>query len=54
MLQESHKIINETNAMLRNDYEQLKKEYEDESIIWQQQLNSLRQKLNHNIQQEAI
>ena len=44
MLKESHKSINDTNALLRKEYEILKKEYEEESAIWQNELAALKQK----------
>eukprot|EP01022_Parablepharisma_sp_SALTPOND_P008661 TRINITY_DN1365_c0_g1_i1.p1 TRINITY_DN1365_c0_g1~~TRINITY_DN1365_c0_g1_i1.p1 ORF type:complete len:443 (+),score=29.42 TRINITY_DN1365_c0_g1_i1:3208-4536(+) len=46
MLKESHKTINETNAMLRKEYEDLKKEYEEEAVIWQSELSALKRKFD--------
>ena len=46
MLKESHKTLIDTNAMLRRDYETLKKEYEEESLIWQSELASLKSKFD--------
>ena len=44
MLKESHKTICESNIMLRKENEELKREYEDEAIVWQTELTSLKQK----------
>ncbi len=45
MLKEAHKTVMETNADIRRDYEELKKQYQEEAQVWETELSTMRRKL---------